>query len=87
LDNETVWKLFPKLEVLRKLTWFGSVITRCKGIYPRSILEYVPHVEKLYVHDDLAGKENEYGAIDFELYTLTAVVVLTRPDMKVAVSF
>jgi hypothetical protein len=47
----------------------------------------VPHVEKLYVHDDLAGKENEYGAIDFELYTLTAVVVLTRPDMKVAVSF
>jgi hypothetical protein len=63
-DNRAAWEHLTELGALRKLTWFGPVVTRSKGIYPRTILEFVPHVEELYVHDDLYGKENEYGAID-----------------------
>jgi hypothetical protein len=67
--NEEVWRLFPKLEALRNLTWCGTVVGQCTGIYPRTILEFVSHVEILTVHYDFEGKSNEYGAIDAKFWT------------------
>jgi hypothetical protein len=68
-DTEEAWEVIAKLKFLTKLTWFGSVVKRAMGVYPRSLLEYVPQVKCLHVVDDFNGRPDELGRIDAKFWT------------------